>query len=110
MPQSEHARLRAYTRGAVIAAGGWCCSTTGAMAAGLPDVIGCIDGQMVAMEVKTGRARLTPLQTVTLERIRAAGGIGEVVRSREDVRAVIARIRVLRSVMGAEPPEGPPRA
>ena len=61
-------------------------------AAGLPDIIVCFKGRFIAFEVKTAAGKLTVLQAVTIRKIQAAGGIAEVVRSVEEVRAVIAKI------------------
>lgn len=57
--------------------------------AGLPDIVCCLDGRFFAFEVKTPSGQLTKLQEHTLERIRAAGGRAFVVRSVEDVGAVL---------------------
>jgi len=57
--------------------------------AGLPDIIVCCRGRFIAFEVKTEKGKTTVLQEVALRRIRAAGGIAEVVRSVDEVRAVI---------------------
>ena len=60
--------------------------------AGIPDIIVCYKGRFITFEVKTEVGKTTVLQAVTHNRIRAAGGIAEVVRSVEDARAVINRI------------------
>lgn len=42
---------------------------------GVPDIFACIDGRMVALELKRDEhARIAPLQTATLARIDRAGG------------------------------------
>jgi len=61
--------------------------------AGIPDIIVCLGGRFVALEVKTEKGKPTALQEVTLRRIRKAGGTAEVVRSVKDVRAVIQKLR-----------------
>jgi Holliday junction resolvase len=43
--------------------------------AGVPDIIACIDGKMVAIEVKRAGKPLTPMQARMLEEIAAAGGV-----------------------------------
>ncbi len=58
--------------------------------AGIPDVIACIDGGFYGFEVKTDEGTPTKLQLATIRKINAAGGIALVVRSVEDVKAVIA--------------------
>ena len=59
---------------------------------GLPDVCCCIAGRFAAFEVKTDKGRVTVLQQVTLRRIRAAGGIAEVVRSVDEVKEIVQRL------------------
>lgn len=55
------------------------------MLAGLPDIIGCYNGRFVAFEVKRTGGKLTALQAAFLDKIRTAGGIAQVVYSRENV-------------------------
>ena len=49
--------------------------------AGIPDIIACIDGRFYAFEVKQPTGRLTRLQEVTLDKIKAAGGAAYMVTS-----------------------------
>ena len=58
--------------------------------AGIPDIIVCHRGHFVALEAKVGKNQPTKLQAVTIEQIRKAGGTAAVVRSIEDVKAVLA--------------------
>lgn len=58
--------------------------------AGIPDIIACIDGRFYAFEVKQPSGRLTRLQEVTIEKIRAAGGVAVKVTSVEEVKAAIS--------------------
>jgi hypothetical protein len=60
---------------------------------GIPDLIVCLKGRFIAFEVKTEKGKVSALQEITLRRIRKAGGIAEVVRSVEDVKAVLAKTR-----------------
>ena len=57
--------------------------------AGIPDVICCLDGRFFAFEVKAREGRLTKLQKQTIHRIKIAGGYAYVVRTVEDVKAVL---------------------
>ena len=57
--------------------------------AGVPDVICCLDGRFFAFEVKTPEGKLTKLQGHTIQRIKDAGGHAFVVRSVDDVKAVL---------------------
>ena len=57
--------------------------------AGIPDIIACIEGHFFGFEVKTDTGKPTALQTVTIRKILAAGGTAAVVRSVDEVRALI---------------------
>ena len=57
--------------------------------AGIPDVICCLDGRFFAFEVKTPEGSITKLQERTIHRIKVAGGHAYVVRSVDDVKAVL---------------------
>ena len=57
--------------------------------AGIPDIIACIDGKFYAFEVKTPVGKTTKLQEATIRKILACGGTDAVVRSVDEVRAVI---------------------
>lgn len=52
---------------------------------GVADIIGCHNGRMFAIEIKTQAGRLTPYQQRFLDRVNAAGGVAFVARSIEDV-------------------------
>ena len=60
---------------------------------GLPDLIVCYQGHFVAFEVKNEKGKTTVLQEITLRQIRKAGGTAVVVRSMEEVKAVIESLR-----------------
>lgn len=56
---------------------GWFESIQQVAIGGTPDILGCIAGWFVALELKASeKATVSPLQLLKLERIRAAGGIG----------------------------------
>ena len=59
--------------------------------AGIPDIIVCYKGRFIGLEAKVGRNNPTKLQAVTIDRINAAGGIAVVVRTVDDVKAVIEK-------------------
>jgi len=52
---------------------------------GIPDLILCVGGRFVAIELKTLTGRKRPLQEYTIKCINAAGGAGCVCRSVEEV-------------------------
>ena len=47
--------------------------------AGIPDIIGCLGGQFIAIECKAGKGKTTALQERELNRILNAGGYALVV-------------------------------
>jgi len=60
--------------------------------AGLPDVICCIGGRFVALEVKVPGGRLTKLQETTLQKIQRAKGIAHKVTSLQEVKEIIQNL------------------
>ena len=61
-------------------------------AAGIPDLIGCVEGRFVALEVKLpgGKHPVSPLQTQVLRQIKRAGGVARVVTSEEDALSILS--------------------
>lgn len=60
---------------------------------GCSDILACYRGRFLALEVKRdGGSKATPEQEAFLAAVRAAGGVGAVVRSVADVDAVLAAI------------------
>ncbi len=57
--------------------------------AGVPDLLICHRGQFVALEIKSDVGRETKLQIYRIDEIHGAGGTAEVVRSVEDVSAIL---------------------
>ena len=57
--------------------------------AGIPDIIACVEGRFFAFEVKTESGKVTPLQAATIQKILVAGGMAAVVRSGDEVRAIL---------------------
>ena len=62
--------------------------------AGIPDVICCYRGKFVAFEVKTEKGKTTALQESVINKIQNCGGKAAVVRSVEDVKAVLEEMVV----------------
>lgn len=46
---------------------------------GVPDILACVNGHFVAIEVKATYGRPSPLQIWNIDRIKAAGGIALIV-------------------------------
>lgn len=63
--------------------------------AGVPDIIACIEGGFFAFEVKTPTGKATKLQNATIRKILACGGQAHVVRSVNEVRAVLQKNNLL---------------
>lgn len=57
--------------------------------AGIPDIIACVGGRFVALEVKQPGRQATRLQAATLDKIRGAGGIAAVVTSVEEAEQTL---------------------
>jgi len=60
---------------------------------GIPDIICCYKGRFIGFEVKTETGKLTVLQAVTLRQIERAGGVAEVVRSVDEVKAILNKLQ-----------------
>ena len=63
------------------------------MMPGLPDLIACVDGQFVGLEVKQPGGKPTLIQEAVLEKIRASHGVASVVCSVEDVEDVLRTLK-----------------
>ncbi|ROL55831.1 VRR-NUC domain-containing protein [Bacteroidetes/Chlorobi group bacterium Naka2016] len=72
--------------------GAYVVKVTMANRSGVPDIICCVDGRFIAIEVKTNSA-LTSLQKLNLVRIQRAGGIGVVAYRLGDVQDLVRNIR-----------------
>lgn len=62
---------------------------------GVPDIIACVNGKFVGIEVKRPGGRVSELQKYHIEKIRAAGGVAFVATSIEDVRANLDQYHVI---------------
>lgn len=63
-----------------------------AFSSGVPDILVCVRGRYVALELKAADGTIRPLQKVRINSIRRAGGIAEAVRSLDRVREIITTI------------------
>ena len=59
--------------------------------AGVPDIVGCINGRFFGIEVKAGKGKTTVLQEQQLQAIRDAGGIALVINETnlDDMKCLI---------------------
>lgn len=58
---------------------------------GTPDILCCLDGKFIALEVKNNKGITSALQEHHIKEIKNCGGIATVVRSVEDVKECIGR-------------------
>ena len=93
MTTKRESHLQRRVRGALAAAfpGCWCVKVhvSEFSAAGTPDLLCCVHGHFVAIEVKQPGEVPTVLQEFTLNNIRHAGGIAVVVSSPEQAVAAV---------------------
>lgn len=83
---------RAIQRMLAKRAGWWGYKVAGGAAQmrGVPDIVGCYRGRLVALEIKRPHVgRLSPLQALRIDQIRAAGGVAEVVTSPDEVSKIL---------------------
>lgn len=57
--------------------------------AGIPDLLCCVQGLYVAIEIKTAKGKTTPLQDYMLKRILEAGGASGVARTPEEALKIV---------------------
>jgi len=62
--------------------------------AGIPDIICCYHGRFVGLEVKTPSGKLSKLQEITIQKIRAAKGQAFKVTSVEEVKEILQTLNV----------------
>lgn len=85
MPPSEQ-QIQKRIQDKLKARGAWVIKVISANRNGCPDILACLDGQFIAIEVKRpGSGRVSVLQRIQIDRINAAGGIAMVATSWEDV-------------------------
>lgn len=62
---------------------------------GIPDLLGCLNGNWIAIEVKTNTGKLTKLQARELKLIDEAGGFGLVCHGEKDIPYVVSILESL---------------
>ena len=74
-------------RNYLTSVGAWHIKTHGNMfsRAGTPDILACVNGKFVAIEVKRPGGIMSALQKANIERIRQAGGVAFIAYNVEDV-------------------------
>ena len=61
--------------------------------AGFPDILLCLGGRFIGVEVKLPGGKISPIQAITHDAIREAGGIAHVVHSLEECMAAFGGIK-----------------
>lgn len=70
---------------------------------GLPDIIGCVQGRFIGLEVKRPGRSATDIQKVTLEWIAQAGGVTGTIHSWEETEEILNLNSVGQSPAGDDP-------
>lgn len=60
--------------------------------AGTPDLLACVNGFFVGIEVKFGRGKTSKIQDHRISEIRSAFGVAEVIRDREGFLLLLSRL------------------
>lgn len=60
--------------------------------AGIPDIIGCMQGSFIAIECKAGKGQTTALQERELQRIKDAGGFAFVARE-DNINELLEKLK-----------------
>ena len=61
----------------------------GFQASGIPDILACYKGRFLGLEVKLDYNSPSPIQKAKLTLINRAGGVGQVVRSVDEVETIL---------------------
>lgn len=69
--------------------------------AGIPDIVGCVNGFFLAIECKAGKGKTTALQERELKNIRMSGGVAMVVYD-ADMHLVYSTIQLLKMRNGIQ--------
>lgn len=62
---------------------------------GVPDILTCIKGRFVGIEVKTPTGRVTKIQQYQIDQINKSGGFAFVATSLEDVRMELRNAKIV---------------
>ena len=63
--------------------------------AGVPDILACVNGYFLAIEVKAERGRISELQRINIEHINNCGGVALVVKPSnfEELKQIIFKLK-----------------
>ena len=79
--QDIQAKIQKYIK----AKGGYVVKTITSNRAGIPDLLCCLNGKFIGIEVKAPGGVVAPLQTANIEMIKHAGGLALIAYSLQDV-------------------------
>jgi len=85
------AKIQKYIK----ANGGYAVKTIISNRAGIPDVLACLNGTFIGIEVKTETGVVSALQHANIQMINDAGGIGFIARSTADVKTKFEEERLV---------------
>ena len=74
--------------------GGYAIKVITATVSGNPDIICCLNGRFVAIEVKQPGKNPTELQKLKMDKITEAGGVAFVARSVSDVMTALSQLNI----------------
>ena len=69
----------------------WTVKTVHTNKLGCPDILACIEGRFYGLEVKQDKGIASAIQLRQLKNISDAGGISAIVRSVDDVKAILTK-------------------
>ena len=67
----------------------WAYKTCDQFTSGIPDIIICLEGKFIAIELKVGSNKATLLQAYTLEKIKVSGGACGVAYNLGEVKEIL---------------------
>ncbi len=71
--------------------GAWIYKTCDRFTVGIPDLILCIYGRFIAIELKVGNNKPTPMQIRNIKKILAAGGVADTAWSLDEVKDLLRK-------------------
>ena len=71
----------------------WCCKVVSANRNGVPDILVCVDGVFLALEVKREGGKTSELQKHNMQCVVRSGGWARVVTGLDEVKETVEKIR-----------------
>lgn len=88
LKDNKETRLQRKVQDYIESLGGYCFKVHGSgyMKAGIPDIIGCLEGRFIGIECKVDKNKPSPLQLAHGRLIEKSGGIFIIAYSLEEVK------------------------